>query len=415
MWIMNHYSCSMFFNKGGRHYWLSKYLKRLGYNPVVFCANSVHGKNARHIDSDALWTEKTAEETNVPFVFVKALIYGKNGIKRVLNMFDFYINVQKSAKQYAKQNGKPDVIYASSVHPLTLVAGLRLAKHFGVKCICEVRDLWPESIVVFSDKLKRTNFIIKTLYIFEKWIYKKCDELIFTMAGGIDYVKSQKWDSESGGPVDINKIHNINNGVDIESFKENLENFKVEDSDLDNPDFFKVVYAGSIRRANNLGLLLDAAKLIKNEKIKFIIYGDGDQLETLKQRLVDEKIENVVFKGRVPKQYVPSVISKADLNVVHWKMTSILKFGDSFNKSFEYFASGKPLFYTVTPEYSLVKKYNCGMLTEGFTAADIANGIEKMSELPEETLKEMSENSLEVAKIFNFENHAKALAKVIEK
>ena len=78
---------------------------------------------------------------------IKARKYQGNGKQRVLNMVDFYRNVKKAAVEFAKKNAKPDIIYASSVHPLALVAGIQLAKKFGVKCICEVRDLWPESIV----------------------------------------------------------------------------------------------------------------------------------------------------------------------------------------------------------------------------------------------------------------------------
>ena len=64
------------------------------------------------------------------------------------------------AKEYAKSNGKPDIILASSVHPFTLVAGIKIAKKFGVPCICEVRDLWPESIVAYG-ALKKRSMIAK--------------------------------------------------------------------------------------------------------------------------------------------------------------------------------------------------------------------------------------------------------------
>ena len=84
---------------------------------------------------------------------------------------------EKAAKEYAAEHGRPDVIFASSVHPLTLVAGLQLAKHFGVKCVCEVRDLWPESIVVYSNRFTKDNPLIKLLYRGEKWIYKKAESL----------------------------------------------------------------------------------------------------------------------------------------------------------------------------------------------------------------------------------------------
>ena len=85
-------------------------------------------------------------------------------------MFSFFLNLLLTAKKFAKAYGEPDVILASSVHPLTLVAGIKIAKRFGVPCICEVRDLWPETLVAYG-AIKETNLLAKMLYKGEKWIY----------------------------------------------------------------------------------------------------------------------------------------------------------------------------------------------------------------------------------------------------
>ena len=414
VFILNHYASTMMFNKGGRHYWFAKYLKRQGYNPVIFSCNTVHNAEKNFIDSDELWTVRMAEEIDTPFVFVKASSYKENGVHRIINMFSFYKNVQKAVKAYAAKYGKPDIIYASSVHPLTLVAGLKLAKKYKIKCICEVRDLWPEAIVAYSKRLKKSNPFVKLLYQGEKWIYKKGDALIFTQEGGLDYIREHKWDKEHGGPIDMRKAFHINNGVDLEAFDANLAAFPYADDDLDNPGLFKVVYAGSIRRINNLGIILDSAKLIKNPKIKFLIFGSGDESEALQKRVIDENIGNVVFKGRVNKQFIPSVDNKADLNLVHWEMNPLLRVGESYNKAFEYYAAGKPVFYTIRPGYSIAEKYNSGKITEGFTPADIAKGIEAMAAMSEEEKTAMAENARKTAEIYDFKNLTAKLIKIIE-
>ena len=415
VWIMNHYAGNMPFSKGGRHYWFADFLQRNGYSPVVFCCNNKHNPGTeKYYDTDALWEEHIAEEIKTPFIYVKSCKYSGNKLERVFNIIGFYKNVKKAAKEYAMKHEGPDIIYASSVHPLTLVAGIQLAKYFNVKCICEARDLWPEAIIAYSSKLTKTHFISKILYQGEKWIYKKADALIFTQEGGADYIREHKWDAENGGPINMDKVYHINNGVDLAAFKENLNRFRYEDEDLDNPNIYKVVYAGAIRRINNLGIILDAAKKIKNPLVKFIIFGNGDELEKLKQRVIDENINNVVFKGRVNKQYIPSIVSRADLNVVHWEMNPLLRVGESYNKSFEYFAAGKPVFYTIRPGYSIVEKYNCGRLTEGFTADDIARGIEKMSQLSEDEKKQLEKNSYAAAEAYDFSVLTKKLINIIE-
>ena len=325
MWIINHYAARMFYDKGGRHYWFAKYLKREGYDPVIFSCNAKHGVLEKYVETDDLWIEQHTDEIDVPFVFVKSNLYEDNGIKRIQNMVGFYRNVKKAAKEYASKYGKPNVIFASSVHPLTLVAGIQLARHFGVECICEVRDLWPESIVAYSKKLTKSNAIIKLLYQGEKWIYRKADKLIFTVEGGADCIKDQGWDKENKGPIDISKVHHINNGVDIKAFDNNVRSNVYEDDDLDNPDTFNLVYTGSIRQANNLKIVVDAAKNIQNsntahkcEEIKFLLFGDGDERENLQKRCLNEKISNVVFKGKVEKKYVPNILSKDSVNILNY-------------------------------------------------------------------------------------------------
>jgi len=146
VWILNHYATDMFFKRGGRHYWFAKYLIRDGYQPTIFCANTRHNTKNQLIKIErGKWN--TNEIDGIPFVFVKTTNYLSNGLDRVRNMYSFYRNIFLVAKEYADAYGSPDVVLASSVHPLTLVAGIKIAKRFGVQCICEVRDLWPESII----------------------------------------------------------------------------------------------------------------------------------------------------------------------------------------------------------------------------------------------------------------------------
>lgn len=411
VWIMNHYAGNQFFDRGGRHYNFAKYLKQAGYAPVVFCCSAKHTSKAEtFFPMTALWEEKTAEELGVPFVFVQGRPYVGNGKQRVLNMIDFYRNVKKAARQYAAQHGKPDVIYASSVHPLTLVAGIQLAKHFGVKCICEVRDLWPESIVEYSARLTKHNPLIKLLYQGEKWIYKKADAVVFTMEGAYDYIVEQGWEKD----IPRAKVHYINNGVDLEQFSYNKAHYPVEDADLSDPDLFKVVYTGSIRKVNNLGLLLDAAKQVRDPRVRFLIWGGGDEKTALEQRVSDEQIANVVFKGRVEKKYVPSVVSQADLNLAHNTPSPLFRFGISFNKLFDYFAAKKPILSDFPCPYNPAVQTGAGADVPEPTAEMIAQQIIRLAEMEPRQYAAYCENAARAAQEYDFRTLTAKLANIIE-
>ena len=97
VWIINHYAGDTFFDKGGRHFGLSKYLKRNGYEPVIFCCNVKHNPGTEDwFEFDGLWKEEIEPNIEVPYVFVKSRHYVGNGKSRILNMIDFYKNVKKT-------------------------------------------------------------------------------------------------------------------------------------------------------------------------------------------------------------------------------------------------------------------------------------------------------------------------------
>src|SRR5690625_3365561 len=122
IWIMNHYATNSYFNKGGRHYWFAKNLIDKGYKTTIFCANTRHS-NYEYIEVNGKYEIKITND--IPYVFVKTTPYSDNGIQRIKNMMSFYYNLFKVTKDYVKKHGKPDVIIASSVHPLTMLAGIK--------------------------------------------------------------------------------------------------------------------------------------------------------------------------------------------------------------------------------------------------------------------------------------------------
>jgi glycosyltransferase involved in cell wall biosynthesis len=409
IWIFNHYATNTFKDQAGRHYWFAENLVKQGYDPTIFCASTIHNSN-ENIDTGS--NIYTSEVTNgIPYVFVKTPDYMGNGRQRIKNMISFYKNLFYVSKVYAKKHGKPDVILASSVHPLTLVAGIKIAKKLGIPCICEVRDLWPESIVAYG-ALKRNSVIAKVLYQGEKWIYKNADTVIMTWEGGREYIMDQNWDNK----IDLNKVKHISNGIVIDTFDKNSEEHKIVDSDLDNKDYKNVVYAGSIRKVNNLGILLDAAKIIQNQgkkDIRFLIYGSGDETDSLKERCKEEEINNVLFKGRVEKKYVPSILKKSYINILHNSSTSLDKYGQSQNKFFEYLAAGKCIVQTYKTGYSICDKFGCGISAPVQNPEEIAKAIITASS-DESKNKLMGKNARETAYQFDFNKLTKKLIDIFE-
>lgn len=408
---MNHFATYSFYNKGGRHFWISKYLKEYGYNPVVFSCNAKHGSKEKWESFDGKWCEKVSEETGVPYVLVDAPMYDRNGKDRIINMVAFFLNVKKAAKGYAKTYGKPDIIYASSVHPLTLVAGIQLAKKYNVKCVCEFRDLWPESIVA-SGLASKNNPLVIALYILEKWIIKKCDALITTFEGGYEYIVDKGYT----GLLPKEKCYYINNGIDLDVFDENVQKYVYDDEDLDDADTFKVIYMGSLRFANGLEELLGCAKeLMGKKEIVFLIYGNGDMEDYIKQYISQNGLCNVRFKGKIEKKYVPYTLSKGDVLMLNYNSvaaSAFYRYGSSQNKLFEYLASGKPIVSNNVIGHDIILKYNCGISRNMEDEHAYAEALLSVYNSSDEEYERMCKNSRKAAYDFDFKNSTKELIRV---
>ena len=76
VWILNHYATDMYFDSGGRHHSLAKYLIKLGHDVKIFCANTEHN-SSRIVDTKGcLYVERIGEDS-VPYGFINSLISWK--------------------------------------------------------------------------------------------------------------------------------------------------------------------------------------------------------------------------------------------------------------------------------------------------------------------------------------------------
>ncbi len=402
IWLINHYAVPPRYYPLARQNYFAKYLMRAGHEVTIFAASTVHNSDLNLIEDDTPYREDVVD--GVHYVLIRCKSYHGNGVSRILNMLEFARKLPSVCDKYPR----PDAIVATSMPPMSCAAGIKLARKYGCRGIAEIADLWPESIVAYGIAGPR-NPAVLYLRRLEKWIYTKSDAVVFTMEGAYDYILEQGWERE----IPRSKVHYINNGVDLEQFRYNREHFTVDDPDLTDPDTFKVIYTGSIRKVNNLGLLLDAAKELRDPRVRFLIWGDGDEREALQQRVAEENISNVVFKGRVEKKYVPYITSCADLNIAHNTPSSLFRFGISFNKLFDYLAAGKPVLSDFPCPYNPAVLLHASLCVDDPTAQNIAQAVTQVAAMEREQYNELCSNAEKAAVEYDFRNLTNKLLQVI--
>lgn len=400
VWIVNYYTSPDSANP--RYLEFAKHFIEKGWEVTTFYANFGAEKTS------TVFVKKRIGGQD--FVQVKAPHYEGNGIKRMYSIWKFAQIIKCRVKEFEE----PDVIL-HNVHAPFDYPIVKAAKNVGAKYISEVWDLWPDNFANFG-MISRKNPVMKTFYAIEKWIYYHADQLVFTIPGALQYLQDKKWTVNTGGKIDLAKVHYINNGVDLEQFKKDRETYPRNDIDINRNDIFKIVYMGTISFANHVQTLIDAAALLqKDERYQFFIYGDGAHREQLERYVSDNSIINVHFKEkRIPFCEVAWVVSQATVNIMTYEK-GFGYMGVSSGKMFQYLAAGKPIVCNIDIAYdNVISDNNIGVARDIDTPESFAQAIRFVAEQPRACYDAMCERVRKTAERFDYKKLSDEEIKVIE-
>ena len=383
------------------HNWGKELVKR-GYSVTIVAASTIH-------NTDIDIVEKTGKMEDVcdgiNYRYIKTPRYTGNGIQRIKNMLTFCFGLKSFKRE------TPDMVINCEAYLFPFVKYC----FENVPVITDTVDLWPESIIEYAH-YSTTNPLIQVLYGLEKIAYLKSDALIFSMEGGVDYLKEQSYSTK----IDYSKVFHINMGCDISQKDEELKDVSF---DLGwNHDEFNIIYCGSIRQANQVQQICDAARIIKSDginDIQFQVYGNGDDLDSLKQYVIDKDIDNVHFYGRIAKDKIPFILSRGKANIITYKYVPLMKYGGSQSKLFDYLASGKPIICNAKYGYNLIERYNCGVVAENPSATALADVVKKLYHISPLELDAMGQRARKTAELYDqpllVDKLEKVIAYVMEK
>lgn len=409
IWIVNYYCSPPEFDHHGRHIAFARHLQKQGHNVYIIMAGS-HG-DRDYVDNYEGKQYKFVRYDDLNFIHVKCPHYKGNGLKRCFSIFVFAIRVFLCRKRFAK----PDVILHNIHEPFDYPISW-CPKRLKAKYIVEDWDMWTRSLITMGF-VKKNGLLANIISSIAEKQFSKADSIVFSIEGGTEYVKDMKWNKECGGKVDITRIQYINNGVNLKEFDRCKNEEVLEDEDLLDDNYFKVVYMGSINHANNVGSLIEVAKLLKNQpKIKFLFYGDGANRDELEKYCQEAGLTNVVFKQRkIPFSKVPYVLSHCDLNLLHYNQT-VGHYGLSAGKLFMYLASGKPICSNLDlRDYDLITKNNIGVAKPFKTDKEYAEAMLSFVNMPKEDYYEICKRVRKVSEQFDYPVLSKHLMDIINK
>lgn len=193
-------------------------------------------------------------------------------------------------------------IYCVSNPPFTIWFGVFFKRSIAYL----IYDVYPDALV--STKLVGlNNFIVKKWRIWNKKAYSRA-KAIFTISGGM-----KKQLEEYVAP---NKIEVIPIWTDNTFLKPipKSENRLVKEWNLENK--FVVMYSGNLGRTHPVEVLIELANDLKSHPIEFLIIGEGEKKEELKEMIQHYGLSNVQLLPYQPTELLPYSLTVADLAIV---------------------------------------------------------------------------------------------------
>jgi glycosyltransferase involved in cell wall biosynthesis len=377
IWIFNHYAITPDLPGGTRHYDFGRELVKRGYNVTIF-ASSFHYSLLKETKNYNNQNYIIEDYDGIKFVWIKTFSYHRNDWRRVLNMLSYSIRAYKVAQRIDIE--KPDIIIGSSVHLFAVFIAYLISKKYKTPFIMEVRDLWPQTLIDMG--VSKWHPFVILLGLLERFLYKRADKIIVLLPKANEYIEKLGIQSE--------KIVWIPNGVNLERFNIDMV---YNNQEKDESDFI-VTYTGAIGKANNLDVILETAKILKENypEIKFILVGNGTEKDRLIQMAKENDLKNIEFKEPVPKKEIAKIINKSDVLILLVRDSPLYKYGISFNKLFDYLASGKPIIFSSNAINNPVKEANAGVTVPPDNPKMLADAIIKLYKMSPEERRKMGMN-----------------------
>jgi len=199
---------------------------------------------------------------------------------------------------------KKEIVYCSSPPLFLGISALIISKLKRSKLCLEVRDLWPESVVVVKN-IDPNHLFIRLAYRLEKLLYDHSFYIIALTKGFIEHIHKLS--------PKANVLY-APNGIDTSIPTQKKDSSLFLNLGLDAKKT-TLGYYGVLGKAQSLSFILDVAKK-KSDHLQILIVGFGQDFELINQRIKNEKITNVILHPAVSQSDVAKYVALCDLYLV---------------------------------------------------------------------------------------------------
>ncbi len=319
--------------------------------------------------------QKTIWNNIVIYRVYSLLGYQKNVLRKILHYLVFALLSSIASLFIFRKISK---VFVYQVGPLTqIIPGMLLKKIFRKSLFLWVLDLWPDTVFAYGIKRKRWSESIMRYFV--KTSYNLCDHIFVSNNGFKNTIKqySPKVEitfSPQWVPKDLI--------------------FKDSKPKEDLNGYFNFTFAGNIGKVQNLeNIIKGFGQAKKNNNVRLNIIGDGSNLKTLKELVIQEDIDNVIFWGRQPLTEMPMWFLGSDVLII--SLIDQPNFALTVPAKFQaYLAAEKPIFSCINGETNqIVKDNKLGLTSKPDNIEEIKKVFECFSAMTKDEIDSFPKNA----------------------
>jgi len=375
---LNHYAGSPALGMEYRPYYLAREWVRAGHRVQMLAADFSHVRARQpQAGSEAI--------DGIGYRWFATPPYQGNGLGRVKNIASFLRQVWACTPQLVR-DFKPDAVIASSTYPMDIWVARRIARLAKAKLVYEVHDLWPLSPIELSGMSPWHPFAL-LCQAAEDAAYRDADVVVSMLPKVQGHM--------AGRGLDLKKLHIVPNGITLDEWQGTPPPLRDDVAQalaaVRAVGRTVVGYAGSMGLPNALDTLLDAAALLKDEPLQFVLVGSGHEQARLAARATALGLQRVQFLPPIPKAQVPSFLAGVDIAYIGWQRVPIYRFGIAPNKLMDYLMARCAVLHSVEAGNDPVAEAGAGLTVPPESPTAVADGLRRLAATPPDERRAMGE------------------------
>ncbi len=396
---IDHYAGSKSMGMEFRPYYLGMIWTEMGHNVTIVGSSFSHLRMCQPIINGPV----TAENLDgLDYLWIKGIKYAGNGFGRLLNVLQFLFGLFFYQKKILEKS-QPDVVIASSTYPMDIWPAKYLAKSSNARLVFELHDVWPQSLTEIAG-LSKYHPLVIFAGMAERTVYSAADRVVSILPAVHEHCSSLGFDTTN--------LTIVPNGIVIDDWSLNdaslPEKISTAVSDMRLKGHMIVCYTGAHGAPNELENLINAAELLRNEAISFLMVGGGHLKLELEELVATKKLDNISMCESIPKLAIPKLLALVDVGFIGAKKRPIYKHGISPNKIADYMMAEIPVICAIEAGNDLVKEANCGYSIAPSNAEALASTILHMDSIGHSKRKIMGQRGKQyVLRHYNYVTLAK--------